>query len=326
MATSRAFCYNPSPNPLITGTEQVGSIAAATGNVSINPSLEWWNGPDEDLGYVVTYTDPSGDRPNAPERLLSISYSCHIGFFRSSVKTDESFIELTRLISGSSSFTSATQSKEWLNNNGYWTSWVNTFIYDNVNLLSWPGSTAGFTKYTGTVTSIDDGFASTAIVLPVAFSMNNVSSANLYVSTNGYVTLGNGSGQIISTPQQQSNPAGIAGNPSDQWLQQGLVMTDGDIQDIYYQTNNLGGQKYNIKLIVFQGTYGSTTTPKSYILNIYRDSAYQWVETRVKLNTAGNAGPYNATDVSQPSSVQSRVWRGNLNGQNWVYLGTGSVI
>ena len=43
-------------------------------------------------------------------------------------------------------------------------------------------------------------------------------------------------------------------------------------------------------------------------------------------SSAGNAGPYNAIDVSQPSSVQSRVWRGNLNGQNWVYLGTGSVI
>jgi hypothetical protein len=124
MATSRAFCYNPSPNPLITGTEQVGSIAAATGNVSINPSLEWWNGPDEDLGYVVTYTDPSGDRPNAPERILSTSYSCHIGFFRSSVKTEESFVELTRLISGSSSLSTGTQSKEWLNNNGYWTSFL----------------------------------------------------------------------------------------------------------------------------------------------------------------------------------------------------------
>jgi len=27
MATSRVFAYNPSPNPLIPGTEQVGSIA-----------------------------------------------------------------------------------------------------------------------------------------------------------------------------------------------------------------------------------------------------------------------------------------------------------
>lgn len=123
MATSRAFCYNPSPNPLISGTEQVGSIAAATGNVSINANLQWWNGPDEDLGYVIAYVDPSGNRPNAPERTYSTNYVCNIGFFRSALKTEDSFVELTKLISGSQSLSSGTQSKTWLNNNGYWTSY-----------------------------------------------------------------------------------------------------------------------------------------------------------------------------------------------------------
>lgn len=123
MATSRAFCYNPSPNPLISGTEQVGSIAAATGVVTINPSLQWWNGPDEDSGYVIAYADPSGERPNAPERTFSTNYQCNIGFFRSAQKTEQSFVELTRLISGSSSIDNGTQSKTWLNTNGYWTSY-----------------------------------------------------------------------------------------------------------------------------------------------------------------------------------------------------------
>ena len=200
--------------------------------------------------------------------------------------------------------------------------------YDSTTFLQWPAyGGVGYTKYTGAVTSIDDGYATTAIVLPGVFRMNaQAATTNMYVSTNGFVTLGSGSGSIISTPQSQVNPAAICGNPSDQWLQFGLTMTDGDVQDIYYKSVDLGGGNYGMKLIVYQGTYGSATTPKSYILNIYRDSTYQWVEARAKSNVSGNAGPYNVIDVSQPSSTTSKVWRGDLLGQSWVYMGTGSII
>ena len=83
--------------------------------------------------------------------------------------------------------------------------------------------------------------------------------------------------------------------------------------------------KYYIKNIVYAGTYGAATTPTSYLINFYRDNNYQWLETRVKSNTRGNAGPYNSPDVSQPAQSISKVWRGDLNGLNWVYMGTGSV-
>ena len=200
--------------------------------------------------------------------------------------------------------------------------------YDSSTFLQWPAYGGdGYTKYTGSVTSPDDGYATTPITLPGIFQMNaQTATTNLYVSTNGYVTLGSGSGAIIYTPQSQTNPAAICGNPGDQWQQSGLTMTDGDKQDIYYKSVDLGGGKYAMMLIVYQGTFGATTTPKSYILNIYRDSTYQWVEARAKSNVSGNAGPYNVTDVSQPSSTTSKVWRGNLQGQSWTYMGTGSVI
>ena len=129
---ARLFCYNPSPNPLISGTDQVGSIAAVTGVVVPDTTLEWWNGPNEDPGYVIAYSDPSGNRPNAPERILSVNYICHIGFFRTPVKTDQSFIDLTQIVTGNYSLTSATQSKEYLNNNGYWTSYTPLFVTDSL--------------------------------------------------------------------------------------------------------------------------------------------------------------------------------------------------
>ena len=123
MATHRPFCYNPSPNPEIPGTEQNGSIAAVIGGVSIDPSKEWWNGPDEDLGWVIAYLDPTGDHPNGPEDLLLTNYTCHIGFHRTTNKTDSEFIELASTILDNNTIVTGQQAKTALNSAGYWTNW-----------------------------------------------------------------------------------------------------------------------------------------------------------------------------------------------------------
>ena len=147
MATSRAFCYNPVSID-IPNTESIGSMSVATGTINAsfytNVNLQWWNGPDEDLGYIIAYVDSSGNRPNAPERTFSTNYVCNIGFFRSAAKTDQSFVDLVKIISASTSIT-ASQSKTWLNNNGYWTSYSPIITsglilnYDISNSLSYPG-------------------------------------------------------------------------------------------------------------------------------------------------------------------------------------------
>lgn len=197
------------------------------------------------------------------------------------------------------------------------------FVTDTI---AFPSNTTGYTLYSGTFTNADDGHSSTAVTIPT-FASNGVSSTSLFLSTNGYVTLNAGSGSINSAPVAASGGASatIAGNSADLWLQKGLVNSDGDAQNWYYKIENYGS-KYVIKNIVYCGTFSATTTPKSFILNLYRDTTYQYVETRVKLNTAGTTGPYNNPSVAQAASTTSKVWRGDLNGQNWVYLGTGSVI
>lgn len=51
--------------------------------------------------------------------------SASVGFFRSSALTDPSFISLANVIAGPSGpFASGSTAKTWLNNNGYWTSYV----------------------------------------------------------------------------------------------------------------------------------------------------------------------------------------------------------
>ena len=141
MPTSRLFAYNT--GSLISGTTQVGSIA-----ISESPSLNysqgvggvrWWNGPNEDLGYVITHTTPSGTQPN-PDNVPA-----YIGFWRSPLKTENSLITFTNNLFGTS-HTTGDQCKTWLNANGYWTSF-GEIVTDNLlinldagNTQSYPGS------------------------------------------------------------------------------------------------------------------------------------------------------------------------------------------
>jgi hypothetical protein len=119
MATARPFAYNTGAG--ITGTVQFGFLAVGTPTAGFSSTgLEWWNGPDEDLGYVIAQSVP-GDTQPTPVPGVSAS----VGFFRSSALTDPSFISLSNTIAGPSGpFASGSAAKTWLNANGYWTSYV----------------------------------------------------------------------------------------------------------------------------------------------------------------------------------------------------------
>jgi len=71
MATTRPFSYNTgSP---ISGTIQVGNLAVGFPTSGFT-GMEWWNGPDEDLGYVIAQPVSGGNQPtNVPEDALSLS-------------------------------------------------------------------------------------------------------------------------------------------------------------------------------------------------------------------------------------------------------------
>jgi len=145
MATSRPFAYNTGST--LPYTEQVGDIAIGTGGVEYAADyggIKWWGGPDEDLGYVITHTVPAGNQPNP------LNIPAYLGFWRSPSKTEQSFVDYTNFIFGTS-FTTGNDCKTYLNNNGYWTSWGsyvtnNLLIYlDTANSLSYSG--AGNTWY-----------------------------------------------------------------------------------------------------------------------------------------------------------------------------------
>ena len=60
MATTRPFAYNT--GGAIPGTIQVGNLAVGTPTNGFESTGEdWWNGPDEDLGYVIAKTSRQND-------------------------------------------------------------------------------------------------------------------------------------------------------------------------------------------------------------------------------------------------------------------------
>ena len=140
MATARPFAYNPPPNALIAGTEQVGDLAIGTPTSGFTTNPRFWNGPDEELGYVIAHPTPAGNQPNP------LSISAYLGFWRTDDFTDQSFINLAEYVSryyGSpQTFTTGLQAKTWLNNNGFWTSYESSLLVslDSGNPLSYSGS------------------------------------------------------------------------------------------------------------------------------------------------------------------------------------------
>jgi hypothetical protein len=71
MSTTRPFSYNTgSP---ISGTIQVGDLAIGYPTTGYT-GMEWWNGPDEDLGYVIAQPVSGDTQPtNVPEDALFLS-------------------------------------------------------------------------------------------------------------------------------------------------------------------------------------------------------------------------------------------------------------
>lgn len=128
MATTRPFAYNTGST--ISGTDQLGNLAIGVSAQEYSKNIggvKWWMGPDEDLGYVIAHQTTSGNQPNP------LSVPAYLGFWRTSGKTDQQFINLSQYISrehGSpQTFSDSSQAKTWLNNNGYWTSYINAYTY-----------------------------------------------------------------------------------------------------------------------------------------------------------------------------------------------------
>jgi len=149
MGTARLFSYNLSSNGVITGCTQFGNMAVSLNTTdasgfSVGNMGNSYHGPDEDLGYVIAYSSVAGNRTHKRGSELAPNA---IGFIRSSAKTDASFVDLVnRNFNKSYSLDSsgAVSAKNYLNTNGYWTSWLSPIVTSGLIMNLDAGNTASY--------------------------------------------------------------------------------------------------------------------------------------------------------------------------------------
>lgn len=196
------------------------------------------------------------------------------------------------------------------------------FLSIDVNTLSlwsfvpaeisiFPASSDGYTLYTGTWSAYDDGQTDDTFPLAGDFYYNGEARNTMFMSTNGFA--------LSSASNYQIN-----GNEGDLFITPGDPLLDGDTQNFWYQ-NYVGSSRWRTSMLVYCGHCCESPqeqTPYSYILNIYRDTQYQYIEACAKTNTGNNAGPDTNTE---PANTATQVWQSDINGSTWTYLGFGSV-
>ena len=186
-----------------------------------------------------------------------------------------------------------------------------SFVPNEISVF--PTSSAGYTLYTGGFSNNDDGQSDSTFPLAGDFYTNNIVDNTAYLSTNGFIIPLNSGFQIY-------------GNQQDLYLTPGQALLDGDIQNFWYQ-NTGDASKWKTSILVYCGHCcgdPNQFTPYSYVLNIYRDGQYQYMEacTKTSNENTGNAGVDGNTQTSYPAA---QVWQSDLDGNNWNYLGFGSV-
>jgi hypothetical protein len=149
MAFARPFAYNPGTT--IPGTEQIGnlSIGYPTSGFTNNP--QYWNGPDEELGYVIAQSVSGNTQPTEISGVFA-----SVGFFQTSGFSDSEFINLSQAVSSEygtpQTFSTASEASVWLTNNGFWNSFIpiNLLVYlDSGNPSSYPGTGSTWTDLEG---------------------------------------------------------------------------------------------------------------------------------------------------------------------------------
>ena len=90
MSITNPFAYNTGST--ISGTEQFGNIAVGLPTSGFESTgLKWWNGPDQELGYVIAHQSPTG-QPGAD------GDTAFLGFWRTENINTTEFVNLSNFV------------------------------------------------------------------------------------------------------------------------------------------------------------------------------------------------------------------------------------
>ena len=122
MATTRPYAFNTGDT--ISGTTQYGNIAFGPVDYFPTNDLQWWMGPDEDLGYLIVLPVPDQNHPTPIGDIGEVRFRRSEGF------TEESFLSIANMVAlrkGHSIFTGSTDATDWLSLSGFPTNYPYEF-------------------------------------------------------------------------------------------------------------------------------------------------------------------------------------------------------
>jgi len=143
MSFARPFAFNTGST--ISGTIQVGNLAVGYPTSGFDATgLQWWNGPDEELGYVIAQPVPDNSQPTPV-----FGQTASVGFFRTNGFNDSEFISITNKLLNTT-YTNAKDASAALTSNGYWNSYISPVLYlDAGDPTSYPGTGSVWTDTVG---------------------------------------------------------------------------------------------------------------------------------------------------------------------------------
>jgi hypothetical protein len=325
MSTSRPFSYNT--GSAVAGTTQSGDFAIGIPTVGFSASgLQWWNGPDEDLGYIIAQPVPGNTQPTP---IPDVSAS--LGFFRSNALTSASYISLVNAIAGpSGSFNTANAATSWLYDNGYWTSYpegiAGSLVFNGTNqsLSINPGVIFGAGAFTveGWFFNISNFNNKGILGVPVS---SNIGALNLYFANNTTITSdkngGGGSfsytmGSAITTNAWHYLIYNRNANGATAVYIDGVRCTATSSDALNYNTSTDTISRYyggfwpgywtNMRLTVGTAVYNSTSstqpTPTA-PLTVLANTKYLMLGASVTVDTAGIQTVTNNNAVTQNSAL-----------------------
>lgn len=212
---NRLFTYSTTP---IAGASQSGSLIISDNYID---GYTWWGGPDENVGYVIAHTDTNigvrTERDNA-----SVISTNTVGFWRTSTKSDSEFLAIFNNIFNQN-YATASVAADWLNTNGYWTSYTpSSIVTTDLSLFLDAGD---LTSYSGTGLTWSDISGNGNDV-----AMVNSSSINWLDNGIGYFTTG--SDGWFSKTSGVNLPTGNSNYTLSAWIQLGTSWNSNGIVSV----------------------------------------------------------------------------------------------
>jgi hypothetical protein len=187
MSKSRPFSYNTGSQ--ISGTEKYGNLSVGVTKQNYGEGIggvRWWNGPEEDSGYVIAYAREDLQQP---------------GFRRTQTKTESAFLALTNSLpdrSGQTPFADGSSAKTWLNANGFWTSYESASIVTSNLIMELDAS-----NYTSGTWSDESGNGNNATINGATWSSTDGGLFDLD-GVNDTISIAHSSSLSLSTTVQKT--------------------------------------------------------------------------------------------------------------------------